>query len=173
MTHTNVNPSVIWSHSGDWTGGPAVFYSCASPGRASYLMASLVVAPSHRLTSTIHVRFMFVTPRWQTNGWGVVSFCPSWWPVLKGAAWWTKPAGWWNKDNGHYLLTTSRNCQMSSDLPTGVLCFSSPAAPRLRRGCALHLLCRRVASISKFSVSTMLSFKWRRIIWRARNRKCS
>lgn len=101
-----MNPSVIWSHSGDWTSGPAVFYSCTSPGKTSYLMASLVVAQSHRLTSTIHVRFMFVTPRWQTNGWGVVSFCPSWWPVLKGAAWWTKPAGWWNKDNGHYLLTT-------------------------------------------------------------------
>lgn len=26
-----------------------------------------------------------------------------------------EPSGWWNKDNGHYLLTTWRNCRMSSD----------------------------------------------------------
>ena len=49
-------------------------------------------------------------PCWQTNGWDIVSFCSSWWAVLKGAACWTKLAGWWNEDNGHYLFTASRNC---------------------------------------------------------------
>lgn len=102
-----------------------------------FLLHHYVLSVESQLTVLVCLVFDLVTtyifyqvytcnPCWETNGWNAVSFWPSWWAVLNGAAGQSKAAGCWNKDNGHYLLTTCHSCQMSDDPPWQLHSASPP-----------------------------------------------